>query len=276
MQIDSHQHFWQYDPEKHSWINDKMIILKTDFLPVNLKKVYAKNNIDGCIAVQANQTEAETDFLLELALKNNFIKGVVGWVDLRASNIEERLQQYVPFPKLKGFRHVVQEEKEPNFIIGKEFTRGISLLQKYGFTYDILIFPHQLEASLKLIEQFPEQQFVIDHIAKPDIKNRKTDNWEPLIRSIAKHKNVYCKVCGMVTEADWKHWKQEDFKIYLDVVFEAFGNDRILFGSDWPVCLLGGSYTEIKGILDNYISHFSQSDKNKIMGENAMKFYNIH
>jgi L-fuconolactonase len=275
MKIDSHQHFWHYSPEKHSWIKDDMRVLQTDFLPENLEKIYAENGIAGCVAVQADQTEAETDFLLELAQNHDFIKGVVGWIDLRATNIEERLQHYAPYTKLKGFRHVVQEEKDPNFIIGTAFVKGISLLRKYDFTYDILIFPHQLEASLKLIEEFPEQKFVIDHIAKPDIKNQKTANWEPLMRGIAQHENVYCKVSGMVTEADWKLWKQEDFTYYLDVVFDAFGKDRIMFGSDWPVCLLGGSYAEVKNILDNYISLFSQSDQDKIMGKNAIQFYNL-
>ncbi len=275
MIIDSHQHFWKYDPVKHGWINDDMKILQQDYLPENLQKIYQENAVDACVAVQADQSETETDFLMDLAAKNPFIKGVVGWVDLRSENLEERLEYYSQFDILKGFRHVVQDELDPNFIIGKQFKKGIALLHTYGFTYDILIFPKQLEATLQLVKEFPEHRFVIDHIAKPMIKTGFIKEWEVLIREIAKYPNVLCKVSGMVTEADWNHWKYNDFLPYLNVIFESFGTDRIMYGSDWPVCLLGGEYGSIKSIIERYIYSFTDEDKEKIMGKNAVKFYRL-
>jgi len=275
MIIDSHQHFWKYEPVKHSWINDEMKVLQQDYLPEKLQKIYQENGIDGCLAVQADQSEDETDFLLELSTKYSFIKGIVGWIDLRAENLEERLQHYSQFKIIKGFRHVVQDEPDPNFIIGESFKKGIKLLQEYGFTYDILIFPTQLEATLKLVQEFPEHRFVIDHIAKPEIKKGLVKEWEVLMRKIAGYPNVFCKVSGMVTEADWSNWKYNDFLPYLDVIFESFGANRIMFGSDWPVCLLGGNYESMKSIIDRYIYSFSEEDKQNIMGKNAVKFYGL-
>jgi len=275
LKIDSHQHFWKYEPVKHSWIDDDMTVIQNDFFPADLKQIYDNTGIDGCVAVQADQKEEETNFLLELANKNDFIKGIVGWVDLRADNLEERLKHYAQYDKIKGFRHVVQDEPDANFIIGEQFKKGVSLLQSYGFAYDILIFPNQLPASLKLIETLPEHRFVIDHIAKPHIKAGKITEWETNMRKIAAHKNVYCKVSGMVTEADWKKWKYEDFAPYLDIVFDAFGTDRIMYGSDWPVCLLGGSYEKVKSIIDQYIEKFSSEEQQKIMGGNAIAFYQL-
>jgi len=275
MIIDSHQHFWKYEPVKHSWINDEMKVLQQDYLPEKLQKIYQENGIDGCLAVQADQSEDETDFLLELSTKYSFIKGIVGWIDLRAENLEERLQHYSQFKIIKGFRHVVQDEPDPNFIIGESFKKGIKLLQEYGFTYDILIFPTQLQATLKLVQEFPEHRFVIDHIAKPEIKKGLVKEWEVLMRKIAGYPNVFCKVSGMVTEADWSNWKYNDFLPYLDVIFESFGANRIMFGSDWPVCLLGGNYESMKSIIDRYIYSFSEEDKQNIMGKNAVKFYGL-
>ena len=275
MRIDAHQHFWKYHPQKHAWINDEMTVLKRNFLPTDLQKIYQANGIDACVAVQADQSEEETEFLLQLAYQNDFIKGVVGWVDLRAKDIEQRLSQYTRFPKLKGFRHVVQSEPDPNFMLGEAFQHGLSLLLTYNFTYDILIFPTQLEAAIKTVQNFPNQKFVLDHIAKPYIKIGKIEEWEKHISQLAGYPNVYCKISGMVTEADWQNWQQSDFVPYLDVVFEAFGTDRLMFGSDWPVCLLGGAYTEIKGILEQYIAKRSQEDSAKIFGENASAFYGL-
>lgn len=275
MIIDSHQHFWQYDPERHGWINDNMSVLKKDFMPVHLQEVFEANNVDGCVAVQADQSEAETEFLLDLADKNPFIKTVVGWVDLRSEQIEERLAYFKDFSKLAGFRHVVQSEPDNNFMLREDFKRGISSLLKYGFTYDILIFPTQMEAARQITEIFPDQKFVIDHIAKPYIKKGLLEPWGGAMRSIAQHENVCCKISGMVTEADWQNWQYDDFVPYMDVVMEAFGPDRLMFGSDWPVCLLAGDYSKIKGIVEKYIEKLSESEKRKIMGDTAIKFYSI-
>jgi len=275
MIVDAHQHFWFYNAQKHAWINDEMAVLKRNFLPTDLQAVYQQNGIDACVAVQADQSEAETDFLLELAEEYDFIKGVVGWIDLRSEKIEERLAHYAQLPKLKGFRHVVQDEPDREFMLGKHFSEGLSLLSKYNFTYDILIFPTQLEAAIKTVQRLPSQKFVLDHIAKPYIKTGKIATWEKHIRELASHSNVYCKISGIVTEADWVNWKQKDFEPYLDVVFDTFGVDRLMFGSDWPVCLLGGQYTEVKGILEEYISKRSKEATAKIFGLNAASFYQL-
>lgn len=275
MIVDSHQHFWIYEAEKHAWIDDDMKVIRKNFLPENLKIVYQENNIDGCVAVQADQTLAETDFLLDLAKKNDFIKGVVGWVDLRASNIDEVLKQYSKFPKLKGFRHVVQGEADHNFMLRPDFLNGIAALEKYNFTYDILIFPHQLGAALELVRRFPNQKFVIDHIAKPYLKDGFYDGWASLMKAIGEHKNVYCKLSGMTTEADYNNWTPEQIEPYMQLVLEAFGANRILFGSDWPVCLVAGNYTKTKELVTNFIAKLSSEEQAAIMGGNAMQFYNL-
>jgi L-fuconolactonase len=275
MTIDSHQHFWIYEAEKHAWIDDDMKVIRKNFLPEDLKLVYQNNGIDGCVAVQADQTLAETDFLLDLAEKNDFIKGIVGWIDLRASNIDAILNQYSKFPKLKGFRHVVQGEADHNFMLRPDFLNGIAALEKYNFTYDILIFPHQLGAALELVRRFPNQKFIIDHIAKPYLKDGFYDGWATLMKAINEHKNVYCKLSGMTTEADYNNWTPEQIEPYMQLVLEAFGANRILFGSDWPVCLVAGNYTKTKELVTNFIAKLSSEEQAAIMGGNAMQFYNL-
>ncbi|KDN55588.1 amidohydrolase family protein [Flavobacterium seoulense] len=275
MVIDSHQHFWIYESEKHAWIDDDMKVIRKDFLPEDLKTVYQENNIDGCVAVQADQTLAETDFLLDLAQKNDFIKGIVGWVDLRASDVDTVLEHYSKFPKLKGFRHVVQGEADHNFMLRPDFLNGIAALEKYNFTYDILIFPHQLGAALELVRRFPNQKFVIDHIAKPYLKDGFYDGWATLMKAIAEHKNVYCKLSGMTTEADYNNWTPEQIEPYMQLVLDAFGANRILFGSDWPVCLVAGNYTKTKELVTNFIAKLSSEEQAAIMGGNAVQFYKL-
>ena len=272
--VDTHQHFWNYDPVSHSWINEEMSVIRKDFYPTDLLPVLEMNQVDGCIAVQADQTEAETDFLIQLAKEHSFIKGVVGWIDLRAEKIHERLLHYKQYPVVKGFRHILQGE-EPEFMLQPDFVRGIAALKEFGYTYDILIFPKHLNAAMELIKQFPDQPFVIDHIAKPFIKDGLIGDWKKGMQSLAQFSNVYCKVSGMVTEADWKHWKPEDFKPYLDVVTEAFGTNRLLYGSDWPVCLVAASYTDMIGIVRNYFLSFSLAEQEAVFGGNAVKFYQL-
>ncbi len=274
MRIDSHQHFWKFDPVRHSWIDSSMQNIAKDFLPKDLKPLLETNLMDGCIAVQADQSEIETQFLLRLAEENSFIKGVVGWVDLSAEDLSKRLEVFSKNPLFKGVRHVLQAEKE-GFMLKDQFLRGISELKNFNLTYDILIYPNQLEEARLLIEKNPDQPFVLDHLAKPYIKQQKIRNWASDIKELAKYKNVYCKLSGMVTEADWNHWQFENFKKYLSVAFDTFGSDRLMFGSDWPVCLLAGSYEHVLKIIDLFIENLELEEKNNIMGGNACNFYNL-
>lgn len=277
MTIDSHQHFWVYNADQHAWIHDDMSRIKQNFLPDDLQPVFSANGIDGCVAVQADQTEAETLFLLALAEKySSFVKGVVGWVDLRAKNLYNQLDEYSQFELLKGFRHVAQSEPD-DFLARPEIVKGIRQLAAFDFSYDILIYPTQLKAALQLVRETPEVRFVIDHIAKPYIKDQKINTWSNYMRQLAAQSHVCCKVSGMVTEADWKHWTKKDFYPYLDIVFEAFGVDRLLFGSDWPVCLVAAEYEQVINLVRDYMIHvgFSSVDQAKVMGENAVKFYGL-
>jgi L-fuconolactonase len=275
IRIDAHQHFWQYDPAKHIWMSDEMPGLKTDFFPSDLQPHLYNCGLSACVAVQADQSEHENQFLLQLAEQHDFIKGIVGWVDFRAENIDERLQYYQKFPKIKGFRHVLHDESQREFMLRPDFMRGIASLQKYGYTYDILIFTDQLRFTLDFIKAFPTQKFVIDHIAKPLIKKQIVGDWKDYMEKIAAFPNVYCKISGLVTEADWSNWKKEDFTVYLDIVVQAFGNERIMYGSDWPVCQLAASYEEQYGIVKDYFSGFSETEQNKFFGQNATRFYNL-
>lgn len=275
MTIDAHQHFWKYDPDKHDWIDDNMSIIRRDFLPADLQKVFAENDIDGCVAVQADQTLAETDFLLDLAENNDMIKGVVGWADLQSENVQETLEKYASHKKLKGWRHIVQGEPDANFLLRPDFVRGISYLKKYGYTYDILVFPLQLGAVLEFVKQFPDQKFVIDHIAKPYIKDGFFEGWAVLMEAIAQHQNVYCKVSGLITEADYGSWTPEQLRPYLQHILEIFGSERLMFGSDWPVCLIAGGYSDVKQVVTNFISTLGHNDQQMVMGGNAMAFYRL-
>lgn len=275
MKIDSHQHFWNYHPIKDAWISDAMKVIQQDFMPADLLPLLQKNDIDGCIAVQADQSETETRFLLQLAQDNDFIMGVVGWVDFRSNDIEERLQYFSQFEKLKGFRHIVQGESEDYFLLRADFCNGIAQLEKYNFTYDLLILPKHLSVATEFVKRFPKQNFVIDHLAKPNFKEANFTNWENGIRELATYKNVFCKLSGMVTEADWENWKAEDFNYCLDVLVGNFGIERLMFGSDWPVSLLAASYEQSSAIVKNYFSKFSEEEQHKIWGGNAIKFYNL-
>ncbi|SEJ67654.1 L-fuconolactonase [Dyadobacter koreensis] len=272
MVIDSHQHFWIYDSVRDSWITPEMEKIRQNFLPEDLKPVLAANGVDGCVAVQADQSNSETEFLLQLAEANDFIKGVVGWIDLRADNLYDRLEVCSQFEKLKGFRHIVQGEPD-DFLLQPDFIKGVGQLVAFDFTYDILVYPTQLTASYTFAKQLPKVKFVLDHIAKPYIKKGEMDTWAKDIKKLAELPNVYCKVSGMVTEADWYSWQNADFVPYLDTVLEAFGTDRLMFGSDWPVCLVAAEYSAMKDVLANYLSKLSKNEQNKVWGENAVKFY---
>ncbi len=274
MKIDSHQHFWSYDEKQYPWI-PKGSPLHRDWLPADLAPLLAAAGLDGCIAVQARQTIEESRWLLALAEHHPIIQGVVGWVDLRSPDVERDLAALAPHSKFSGVRHVVQDEPDAAFMLGAEFLRGIGKLRAFDLTYDILIYPQQLPAAIALARRFPEQPFVLDHIAKPRIKDGTLEPWRTQIRELAKAPNVLCKVSGMVTEADHAAWRPEDFTPYLEVVFEAFGEDRLMSGSDWPVCLLAGSYARTFALVDDYARALSAPAREKLFGGNAVRFYRV-
>ncbi len=273
MRLDSHQHFWKYDPNQYPWITDRLSRLKRDFLPLDLEPLLKEAGLDGCIAVQARQTIEETRWLLELADQYPIIKGVVGWVDLRAPNVEEDLAHFVKHPKLAGVRHVAQDEPDDRFLVGKDFLRGISKLKQFDLAYDILIFPKQLAAAIELVNQFPEQRFVLDHIAKPLIRDAVLEPWQTQIREIAKAPNVACKISGMVTEAKWDYWKPEDFHPYLDIVIEAFTPSRLMYGSDWPVSLLAADYRNVFDLAKIGTMNFTEGERTAFFGPNCEGAY---
>ena len=275
MKIDSHQHFWHYHPSEYGWIGKGMEVLMRDFLPGDLWAELSGNDYSGSVVVQARQTLEETEWLLSLAETVHFIKGVVGWVDLCSEEAESQLNRYSRLKKLVGVRHVIHDEPDDDFMLRPEFMRGISLLGKYGLTYDLLLFPKHLPGAIKLVRQFPEQPFVLDHISKPLIAENKIQPWKNLIFELAQYPNVYCKLSGMVTEAGRNNLDKATFIPYLDVVFEAFGTDRLMIGSDWPVCLLGGSYFSMMNIVLSYITRFESGIRDNITGGNCIRFYNI-
>jgi L-fuconolactonase len=274
LKIDSHQHFWRYDPAEYPWIKSDWPI-RRDFLPNDLEPLLAAVGIEGCIAVQARQTLEESCWLVQVANEHPIVKGVVGWVDLRSEGVEEQLADLSRHPKFVGVRHVVQDEPDDRFMTRPEFMRGIGKLKQFRLKYDILIFPKQLPAAIELAGRFSDQPFVLDHIAKPLIRDGALQSWREQIFELAKFPNVSCKVSGMITEAKWQEWNTKDFTPYLDVVFEAFGPDRVMYGSDWPVCLLAGSYERAFGIVDDYTRQFSIEDREKFFGGNAARFYGL-
>jgi len=273
--IDAHHHFWLYDPARHGWITEEMSGIRKDFLPKDFEPILKQNGISGSVLVQVDQDEAENEFQLKNAEENDFIKGVVGWVNLQADNIEERLEFYKQYKKMKGFRHILQGEADRALMLKPAFMNGISKLKEFGYTYDILIYTDQLKYAKEFVAAFPDQPFVIDHIAKPNIREHNIKDWKMDITAVAEHENVYCKVSGMVTEADWQNWRKEDFTPYLDVIVEAFGIDRIIYGSDWPVCLVAATYEQMKSIVDDRLSSFSKDEQEKFFGKNAIKFYDL-
>ena len=275
MRIDSHQHFWIYDPNQYPWMTDELSAIRSNHLPEHLQVEFDRLGIDGSVAVQARQSLEESRWLLKMADESCLIKGVVGWVDLRSEHVEDQLAEFAEHPKFVGVRHVVQDEPDENFMLLPEFIRGISKLKSYDLSYDILVFPKQLPAAIELVKQFPDQSFVLDHIAKPLIKDKEISTWDEHIRELAQFSNLTCKVSGMITEANWTAWKTSDFTPYLDVVFEAFGEDRLMYGSDWPVCKLAGSYRQVYDLTDNYLSQFSPLAKEKFFGGVASEFYGL-
>ena len=272
--IDAHVHFWNYHKVRDAWITDEMKLLQRDFLPRDLTNEIKENNVEGIVAVQADPSENETLFLLNLAEKNPVIKGVVGWIDLQNKHVEKKLLYYSNVPIIKGFRHIVQSEPK-GFLLNEKFLNGIQYLHNFQFTYDILIYENQLQEAIEFVNKFPSQKFIIDHCAKPSIKNKSINEWKQLMKVIAQNENVFCKISGLITEATWSQWNDEEFYPYLDAVFDFFGTGRILFGSDWPVMLLSGNYLKWKKLVEQYMEPFSAEQKQKVFRENAIEFYNL-
>jgi L-fuconolactonase len=275
MYIDAHQHFWLYSQAEYPWIGPGMERLASDYLPADLAALARPLGIDGSIAVQARQSLAESLWLLELAAANPFIRGVVGWVDLRSPTVANDLAPLITDSNFVGVRHVVQDEPDPRFLLGEDFIRGLRTLHQFGLPYDLLVFPHQLPAAVELAGLLPEQPFVLDHLGKPLIKAGEIASWKQDIQALARHQNVCCKLSGLVTEADWKAWKPDDFGRYLDGAIEAFGPDRLMLGSDWPVCLLAAEYADVVGIVENRISKLSTAEQTAIRGGTAVRFYGL-
>jgi L-fuconolactonase len=275
MRIDSHQHFWKYNPAHQTWMTEPMKELRRDYLPGDFQPLLEGAGFGGSVAVQARQMPEETEWLLQLSDRYPFIKAVVGWVDLRSPKVEAQLAKYSARPKLRGVRHVVHDEPDDKFMLRPEFQRGLSLLREFGLAYDLLLFPKHLTAAIQLVETFPDQRFVLDHIAKPEIKERRISPWREDLEALARHENVYCKLSGMVTEASWGRWQRQDFLPYLDIVIAAFGTQRVMVGSDWPVCTLSGNYSSVMGIVIDYVQQFPANVREDILGNNCGRFYAI-
>jgi len=273
MRIDSHQHFWRYEPAQYPWIGERMGVLRRDYLPGELEPLLRASGFEGTGAVQAQQAAAETDWLLELAERHAFIRGVVGWVDLCAANVDEALERYAARPKLVGVRHIVHDEPDDDFLLRPDFRRGVGRLRAHGLVYDLLLFPKHLPRAATLVAELPEQPFVLDHIAKPFIRDGVVSPWKEDLRRLASFPNVTCKLSGMVTEARWKAWRPADMHPYLDAVLEAFGPSRLMIGSDWPVCLLAGDYDRTMDVVVDWTSRLSAPERDAILGGNAARVY---
>lgn len=272
--IDSHHHFWRYDPEQYGWIDDDMARLRRDFLPADLKGTIGAAGVDGVMSVQARQTVAETEWLLTLADQHDFIRGIVGWVPLSEPTVEEVLAAYAPRPKMKAVRHVLQGE-DPSYMLSNEFNRGVAALRKHDLAYDILIYERQLPQAIELVDRHPEQRFVLDHIAKPRIREGLIEPWRTGIRELARRPHVWCKLSGMVTEADYRAWTEAQLRPYVEVVLEAFGPRRLMFGSDWPVCLVACEYERWSRIVRDFVSALSDEEQRLVLGEAAAEAYGL-
>ncbi len=275
MRIDAHQHFWRYNPDEYAWIDESMALLQRDFLPADLESELRRIGFDGSIAVQARQTIEETRWLLQLAESSSSILGVIGWADLRSADVHSQLAELARNPKLLGVRHIVQGEPDDRFMLRPDFLRGISSLEEFGLTYDILIYPRHLPVAAEFVAGFSRQRFVLDHLAKPLIKAGEIQSWESGIRDLARFPNVFCKLSGLVTEADWKNWKPDQMKPYLDIVFDCFGPDRLMIGSDWPVCTVAASYPLVMNLVIGYLQGRPDDVHEAVLGGTAQKFWNL-
>jgi L-fuconolactonase len=275
LRIDAHQHFWIYNEREFSWIDDSMAVLRRDFLPVDLQPQLEANEFHGSVVVQTRQTLEETGWLLALAKQNTSVLGVVGWADLCSPDIALQLKDLAANPKLVGLRHIVQSEPDDRFLLRPDFLRGIAALEEFDLAYDILIYAKHLPVASEFVQRFPRQRFVLDHMAKPPIKVKEIDSWADGIRRLSAFPNVFCKISGLVTEADWQRWTADDIAPYLDVAFDSFGPDRLMIGSDWPVCLVAASYAQATGLVKEYILKRAPDRASDVLGGNAQRFWRL-
>jgi L-fuconolactonase len=275
MRIDAHQHFWHYVPFEYPWIDDTLAPLRRDFLPKDLHPLLAATGIDGCVAVQARQNLEETAFLLDLADRNPYVLGVVGWVDLRGPMARDQIARFARHPRFVGVRHIVQGEPDDRFLLGRQFLDGVALLAEFDLAYDILIYPRHLPVAAEFVERFPSQRFVLDHLAKPEIRSGEIRSWERGLRRLAEHPNVMAKLSGLVTEADWARWTPEGLRPYLDAAFAAFGPDRLMIGSDWPVCTVAGEYGRVMGAVISYLEGRPGAEREAVLGGNAARLWKL-
>jgi L-fuconolactonase len=273
--IDTHQHFWRYSPEDYPWIGESMASLRRDFTPEDAAAAMRGTGFRDRIAVQARQSTDETRYLLELAATRPSIVGVVGWVDLCAPDIREQLTTWAAHPKLVGVRHIVQDEPDDRFLLRADFCRGIALLEDFGLTYDVLVHVRHLPVAAEFVARFPSQRFVLDHLAKPEIRAGQIDQWSRDLRRLAAAPNVWAKLSGLVTEARWDGWTDADLGPYLDVAFEAFGPDRLMVGSDWPVCTVAGPYVKTMNAVLRYLNGRPDVEREAVLDGNARRFWNL-
>lgn len=275
LRIDAHQHFWRYAAADYPWIGAGMEPLARDFLPADLSPLAATLGVAGTVAVQARQSPAESRWLLELADSSPLIRGVVGWVDLRSTSLADQLREFAAHEKFVGVRHVVQDEPDDRFLLGADFVRGLEQLREFDLVYDLLVYPRQLPAAVELAGLLHRQPFVLDHLGKPQIRTGGSAGWRQDIEALARHANVSCKLSGMVTEAAWRGWRRDEFTPYLEVALAAFGPERLMVGSDWPVCLLSGDYAEVWGIVEDFASRLSAAERAAIFGGTATRIYGL-
>jgi len=273
--IDAHHHFWKYTPEEYGWIDESMTVLRRDFLPADLQAEIRDAGVGGVISVQARQSLEETEWLLDLAARHEFIRGVVGWVPLIDPRVEGALEPLSARRKLRAVRHILQGEPDEQYMLRGDFNAGIGVLERFGLAYDILIFERHLPQTMRFVDRHPNQVFVLDHIAKPRIREQALSPWRENLSELGRRENVYCKLSGLVTEADCRNWTEESLRPYIDTVLEAFGLRRVMFGSDWPVCLLAASYAQWLGIVSKAIAGLSAAEGARILGETAIEAYKL-
>ena len=275
MRIDAHHHFWKYNPIDHAWISDEMSVIRKDFTPEDLEKELLEHEFVGSVAVQAEEKYAENDFLLSISNKHNYIKGIVGWVDLLDETIENKLIELKSKPLFVGFRTIMQGAPDEKYLGNKLFLENTNRLSNFNYTFDLLVHNNQLDSLIRFIDKLPDNKFMLDHLGKPSIKNKEYKKWKEQIKPLADNPNIFCKLSGMTTEADLLKWTYDDLYPYMEIVAEYFGIDRICFGSDWPVCLTAGSYSTTYSVVEKFCTQLKQDEKEKIFGLNTKEFYKL-